>query len=70
MVGKTAGKITPSGMNEIAATNILGHVIFEMFAMNSFPARAFGRRPIASTPISYPLLREVIPAVVDELGEP
>ena len=27
MVGKTAGKITPSGMNEIAATNILGHVI-------------------------------------------
>src|SRR3984885_12176739 len=27
MVGKTAGKITPSGMNESAATNILGHVI-------------------------------------------
>ena len=27
MVGKTAGKITPSGMNELAATNILGHVI-------------------------------------------
>jgi NAD(P)-dependent dehydrogenase (short-subunit alcohol dehydrogenase family) len=27
MVGKTAAKITPSGMNEIAATNILGHVI-------------------------------------------
>jgi NAD(P)-dependent dehydrogenase (short-subunit alcohol dehydrogenase family) len=27
MVGKTAAKITPSGMNELAATNILGHVI-------------------------------------------
>ena len=27
MVGKTAGEITPSGMNELAATNILGHVI-------------------------------------------
>ncbi len=27
MVGKTGGKITPSGMNELAATNILGHVI-------------------------------------------
>lgn len=27
MVGKTAGSITPSGMNELAATNILGHVI-------------------------------------------
>src|SRR5271155_2300830 len=27
MVGKTAGKITPSGMNDLAATNILGHVI-------------------------------------------
>jgi len=27
MVGKTAGKVTPSGMNELAATNILGHVI-------------------------------------------
>ncbi len=27
MVGKTAGKGTPSGMNELAATNILGHVI-------------------------------------------
>ncbi len=27
VVGKTAGKTTPSGMNEIAATNILGHVI-------------------------------------------
>jgi len=27
IVGKTAGNITPSGMNEIAATNILGHVI-------------------------------------------
>src|SRR5271166_2044241 len=27
MVGKTAGKITPSGMNELAATNVLGHVI-------------------------------------------
>lgn len=27
MVGKTAGKITPSGMNELAATNILGNVI-------------------------------------------
>jgi NAD(P)-dependent dehydrogenase (short-subunit alcohol dehydrogenase family) len=27
MVGKTARKITPSGMNELAATNILGHVI-------------------------------------------
>ena len=27
MVGKEAGKITPSGMNELAATNILGHVI-------------------------------------------
>ncbi|MGP8215388.1 MAG: SDR family NAD(P)-dependent oxidoreductase [Bacteroidia bacterium] len=27
MVGKTAGKITPSDMNELAATNILGHVI-------------------------------------------
>jgi NAD(P)-dependent dehydrogenase (short-subunit alcohol dehydrogenase family) len=27
MVGKTAGKMTPSGMNELAATNILGHVI-------------------------------------------
>ena len=27
MVGKTAGKILPSGMNELAATNILGHVI-------------------------------------------
>ena len=27
MVGKTAGNITPSGMNELAATNILGHVI-------------------------------------------
>ena len=27
MVGKTAGKITSSGMNELAATNILGHVI-------------------------------------------
>jgi len=27
IVGKTAEKITPSGMNEIAATNILGHVI-------------------------------------------
>src|SRR6201995_2140310 len=27
MVGKSAGKVTPSGMNELAATNILGHVI-------------------------------------------
>ena len=27
MVGKTAANITPSGMNELAATNILGHVI-------------------------------------------
>src|SRR6201989_536223 len=27
MVGKSAGKLTPSGMNELAATNILGHVI-------------------------------------------
>jgi NAD(P)-dependent dehydrogenase (short-subunit alcohol dehydrogenase family) len=27
MVGKSAGKITSSGMNELAATNILGHVI-------------------------------------------
>lgn len=27
MVGKTAGRITPSGMNDLAATNILGHVI-------------------------------------------
>jgi NAD(P)-dependent dehydrogenase (short-subunit alcohol dehydrogenase family) len=27
MVGKTAASITPSGMNELAATNILGHVI-------------------------------------------
>ncbi len=26
MIGKTAAKITPSGMNELAATNILGHV--------------------------------------------
>jgi NAD(P)-dependent dehydrogenase (short-subunit alcohol dehydrogenase family) len=27
VVGKTAGNLTPSGMNELAATNILGHVI-------------------------------------------
>src|ERR1017187_1651979 len=27
MVGKTAAKITTSGMNDLAATNILGHVI-------------------------------------------
>jgi NAD(P)-dependent dehydrogenase (short-subunit alcohol dehydrogenase family) len=27
MVGKTAAKVTPSGMNELGATNILGHVI-------------------------------------------
>ena len=27
MIGKTAAQITPSGMNELAATNILGHVI-------------------------------------------
>lgn len=27
MVGKTAAKITPSGMNDLAATNILGHVV-------------------------------------------
>jgi NAD(P)-dependent dehydrogenase (short-subunit alcohol dehydrogenase family) len=27
MVGKTAAKITPSGMNELSATNVLGHVI-------------------------------------------
>jgi len=27
VVGKTAAKVTPSGMNELAATNILGHVI-------------------------------------------
>jgi len=27
VVGKTAGNITPSGMNELAATNVLGHVI-------------------------------------------
>jgi len=27
MIGKTAAKVTPSGMNELAATNILGHVI-------------------------------------------
>src|ERR1700746_151427 len=27
MVGRSAGKVTPSGMNELAATNILGHVI-------------------------------------------
>jgi NAD(P)-dependent dehydrogenase (short-subunit alcohol dehydrogenase family) len=27
MVGKMAEKVTPSGMNELAATNILGHVI-------------------------------------------
>jgi NAD(P)-dependent dehydrogenase (short-subunit alcohol dehydrogenase family) len=27
MVGKTAGSATPSGMNALAATNILGHVI-------------------------------------------
>jgi NAD(P)-dependent dehydrogenase (short-subunit alcohol dehydrogenase family) len=27
VVGKTAAKITPSGMNQLAATNILGHVV-------------------------------------------
>lgn len=27
IVGETAGKATPSGMNELAATNVLGHVI-------------------------------------------
>ncbi len=27
VVGRTAAKVTPSGMNELAATNILGHVI-------------------------------------------
>ena len=27
MGGKTPGKLTPSGMNELAATNILGHVV-------------------------------------------
>ena len=27
MVGKTAANITPSGMNDLAATNILGHVV-------------------------------------------
>ena len=27
VVGKTAGNLTPSGMNELAANNILGHVI-------------------------------------------
>ena len=27
VIGKTASKLTPSGMNELAATNILGHVI-------------------------------------------
>jgi len=27
MLGKTAAKLTPSGMNDLAATNILGHVI-------------------------------------------
>jgi NAD(P)-dependent dehydrogenase (short-subunit alcohol dehydrogenase family) len=27
MVGKTAAKITTSGMNELAATNVLGHVV-------------------------------------------
>ncbi len=27
MVGKTAAQITPSGMNDLAATNILGHVV-------------------------------------------
>ncbi len=27
MVGETAGNVTPSGMNALAATNILGHVI-------------------------------------------
>ncbi|KFF10500.1 short-chain dehydrogenase [Chryseobacterium soli] len=27
MIGKMAAKLTPSGMNELAATNILGHVI-------------------------------------------
>ena len=27
MVGETAAKLTPSGMNDLAATNILGHVI-------------------------------------------
>src|SRR5271165_2463256 len=27
VVGKTAAKVTPSGMNNLAATNILGHVI-------------------------------------------
>ncbi|HTR31662.1 MAG TPA: hypothetical protein VMH27_20460, partial [Puia sp.] len=27
VIGKTAAKITPSGMNDLAATNVLGHVI-------------------------------------------
>jgi NAD(P)-dependent dehydrogenase (short-subunit alcohol dehydrogenase family) len=27
VIGKTAAKLTPSGMNQLAATNILGHVI-------------------------------------------
>src|SRR5581483_3596021 len=27
MVGKMAGKMTPSGMNNLAATNVLGHVV-------------------------------------------
>ncbi len=27
MIGNTAGRLTPSGMNELAATNVLGHVI-------------------------------------------
>jgi NAD(P)-dependent dehydrogenase (short-subunit alcohol dehydrogenase family) len=27
IVGKTAGRVTPSGMNELAATNVLGHVV-------------------------------------------
>lgn len=36
MVGKTAMKITPSGMNELVATNILGHVILveELIKLN------------------------------------
>ena len=39
MIGKTAGKISPSGMNELSATNILGHVILVDELIKSYKLR-------------------------------
>jgi NAD(P)-dependent dehydrogenase (short-subunit alcohol dehydrogenase family) len=64
MVGKTAGKPTPSGMNELAATNILGHVVLvdELIKRNKLRKTVLfvsaeavpGVKPLGMKPVAMP----------------